>query len=54
MKVNITYMKEKDMFELQIVEPRLRAHFLLNRKDLNELRTLVERALIETGSKKDK
>ncbi|MFC1577229.1 hypothetical protein ACFL3N_02700 [Candidatus Omnitrophota bacterium] len=52
MKINLRYIKEKDLFELQLVEPHLRSHFLLNRKLLNELRTLIERALIETGSKR--
>ena len=49
MKINIKYIKDKDIFELQIIEPRLRSHFLLNRKMLNELRILIEKALVETG-----
>lgn len=48
MKINIKYIKDKDIFELQIIEPRLRSHFLLNRKMLNELRILIEKALVET------
>jgi hypothetical protein len=53
MKINITYLKDKDLFELQIIEPRLRSHFLINRKVLNDLRVLLERVLVETRSKKD-
>ena len=54
MKINIRYMKSKDLFELQILESRLRTHFLLNRKVMNDLRVLIERALVETASKKKK
>ena len=54
MKINIRHIKEKDIFELQIVEPRLRAHFLINRKILNELRVLIERALLDSASKPKK
>jgi hypothetical protein len=52
MKINITHLKNKDLFELQIIEPRLRSHFLVNRKVLNDLRVLLERVLLETGSQK--
>ena len=52
MKINIRHIKEKDIFELQIVEPRLRAHFIINRKVLNDLRVLIERALLDSSSKK--
>ncbi|MCQ9207691.1 MAG: hypothetical protein NG740_07420 [Omnitrophica bacterium] len=52
MKINIRHVKEKDLFELQIVEPSLRAHFLLTRKRLNDLRGLIERVIVETASKK--
>ncbi|MBL7158253.1 MAG: hypothetical protein ISS91_01960 [Candidatus Omnitrophica bacterium] len=52
MKINIRHIKEKDIFELQIVEPRLRAHFLLNRKILNDLRVIIERALLDSANKK--
>ena len=48
MKINIRHIKDKDLFELHIIEPRLKAQFLLNRKALNDLRVLVERALVET------
>jgi len=52
MKINIKHLKEKDLFELQIVEPQLRAHFLLTRALLNRLRLLLEKSLIESGKKK--
>jgi len=52
MKINIRHIKDKDLFELQIVEPRLRAHFLLTRKVLNDVRVLIEKALIDTVNKK--
>jgi len=52
MKINVRYIKEKDLFELQIVEPHLRSHFLLSRKVLNDLRGLIERIMVETAPKK--
>lgn len=52
MNIKIAHIKDKDLFELQIVEPKLRAHFLVDRKVLNDLRALLERVLVETGSKK--
>jgi hypothetical protein len=52
MKINITYLKNRDLFEMQIIEPRLRSHFLVNRKVLNDLRALLERVLVETASQK--
>lgn len=52
MRINIKYIKGKDLFELQIVESRLRSHFLLNRKILNDLRVLIERAIVETAARK--
>jgi len=51
MKVNIKYIKEKDLFEMQVVEPHLRAHFLLTRDHLNKLRGTLERALLESKQK---
>ena len=54
MKINIRHIKDKDLFELQIIEPRLRAHFLINRKILNDIRVLIERVLVETASRKKK
>ncbi len=52
MNINMKHLKDKDLFELQIVEPRLRAHFLLTRKALNDLRGIIERALFESKKKK--
>lgn len=52
MKINFKYIKDKDLFEMQVVEPQLRAHFLLTREILNKLRVTLERVLLE--SKKDK
>ena len=52
MKLNIRYIKEKDLFEMQVVEPHLRAHFLLTRELLNKLRGTIERALLESKKKK--
>jgi len=51
MKINVKHIKEKDLFELQIVEPQLRAHFLLSRTLLNKLRVILEKALIESKKK---
>jgi len=51
MKINVKHIKEKDLFELQIVEPQLRAHFLLSRNLLNKLRVILEKALIESNKK---
>jgi len=53
MNINIKHVKEKDIFELQIIEPRLRAHFILSRKALNDLRGVIERALLESKRKKN-
>jgi len=33
---------------MQLMEPHLKSQFLLSRKLLNDLRTMIERALIET------
>ena len=52
MNIQLRHIKEKDMFELQIIEPRLRAHLLLNRKVLNDLRGIIERALLESKKKR--
>ncbi len=48
MKINIRYIKEKDIFEFQLVEKKLRSHFIMARAELNDLRTLLERALLES------
>jgi hypothetical protein len=52
MNVNLRYIKDKDLFELQIIEARLRAHFLLSRKALNDLRGVIERGLLDSKNKK--
>ena len=53
MKINIRHNKVKDLFELQLVETKLRSHFLLNRNELNKLRAVLERALIESKNKQN-
>jgi hypothetical protein len=52
MRINIRYIKENDIFEIQAVEKKVRAHFILSRSELNNLRTVLEKALLE--SKKGK
>jgi len=52
MNINLKHVKDKDLFELQIVESRLRSHFLLSRKALNDLRGIIERALLESKRKR--
>ncbi|MDD4202788.1 MAG: hypothetical protein PHQ52_04920 [Candidatus Omnitrophica bacterium] len=52
MKINFRYIKEKDIFELQVVEPQLRAHFILKRNELNKLRVAIERVLVDSTKKK--
>ena len=52
MNITLKHIREKDLFELQIIEPRLRTHFLLSRKALNDLRGVIERALLESKKKK--
>jgi hypothetical protein len=51
MKINVRYIKARDLFEVQIIESKLRSHFLLNRDELNQIRTILERALIESKEK---
>ena len=48
MRINIRYIKEDDIFEIQTVEKKVRAHFLLSRAELNNLRTMLEKALLES------
>jgi hypothetical protein len=48
MKINIRYIKENDLFEIQSVEKKLRSHFLLTRAELNSFRTMLEKALLES------
>ena len=52
MKINLKYVKAKDLFELQLVEPQLRAHFLMSRNLVNKLRLTLEKALIESKKQK--
>ena len=52
MRINIKYIRETDVFEIQSVEKKLRAHFLLTRAELNNFRTMLEKALLD--SKKNK
>ncbi len=51
MRINIRYIKENDLFEVQAVEKKVRAHFLLSRAELNKLRTMLEKALLESRTK---
>ena len=51
MRINIRYVKEKDIFEIQAIDKKLRAHFLLSRAELNNLRTLLEKALLDSRGK---
>ncbi|MGB2599767.1 MAG: hypothetical protein WBB86_07010 [Candidatus Omnitrophota bacterium] len=51
MQINIRYLKEKDIFEIQIVDKKLRSHFILKRPELNNLRTMLEKALLQSKSK---
>ncbi|MBF0494368.1 MAG: hypothetical protein HQL28_04480 [Candidatus Omnitrophica bacterium] len=53
MKINITYIAQNDIFEFQAVEQKLRAHFLLTRSELNSLRAVLEKALLDS-KKRDK
>ncbi|MGB3241699.1 MAG: hypothetical protein WBB66_02470 [Candidatus Omnitrophota bacterium] len=53
MQINIRYLKEKDIFEIQIVDKKLRSHFILKRPELNNLRTMLEMALLQS-KRKDK
>jgi len=51
MRINIRYIKENDLFEIQTIDKKVRAHFLLSRAELNNLRTILEKALLESKSK---
>ncbi len=54
MRIKIQYLKEGDVFELQAIEKKLRAHFLLSRAELNNLRTVLEKALLDSKRRKKK
>jgi hypothetical protein len=51
MRINIRYIKENDIFEVQAIEKKVRAHFLLSRAELNKLRTILEKALLDSKKK---
>ena len=51
MRINIRYQKEKDIFEIQIVEKKLRSHFILSRPELNNLRTTLEKVLLQSKTR---
>jgi hypothetical protein len=51
MRINIRYIEENDIFEVQAVEKKVRAHFLLSRAELNKLRTILEKALLDSRKK---
>jgi hypothetical protein len=53
-KININYINKNDIFELQVIDKKLRSHFLLSRAELNSLRTVLERALLSSKQTKDK
>lgn len=55
MRINIRYIKKDDIFEIQTIDKKVRSHFLLTRPELNNLRTVLEKALLESkkGSKKE-
>ena len=51
MRINIRYIKQNDLFEIQTVGEKLRAHFLLSRAELNDFRTVLEKALLDSRGK---
>jgi len=54
MKINIRYVKDNDVFEFQAIEKKLRAHFLLTRAELNNLRSVLEKALLQSKKGREK
>ncbi len=54
MRINVRYLKDKDLFEIQAVDKKLRSHFLLSRSELNDLRTVLEKALLSSKQKDPK
>ena len=54
MRIKIQYLKDGDVFELQAIEKKLRAHFLLSRAELNNLRTTLEKAMLDSKGRKKK
>ena len=51
MQINIRYIAENDLFEIQAIDKKVRAHFLLSRAELNNFRTILEKALLESKTK---
>ncbi|GEM_PF-1663997 len=51
MRINIRYVKENDIFEIQAIDKKVRAHFILSRAELNNLRTVLEKALLDSRGK---
>ena len=51
MRINIKYIGRNDIFEVQVVDKKVRSHFLLTRAELNDLRTVLEKALLESRGK---
>ncbi len=51
MRINIRYVEKNDLFEIQAIDKKLRSHFLLTRAELNNLRTVLEKALVESRDK---
>jgi hypothetical protein len=54
MRIKIQHLKEGDVFELQAIEKKLRAHFLLSRAELNNLRTTLEKVMLDSKGRKKK
>ena len=54
MRIKIQHLKEGDVFEVQAIEKKLRAHFLLSRSELNNLRTTLEKAMLDSKGRKKK
>jgi hypothetical protein len=54
MKISVRHIPKNDVFEFQAVEKKLRSHFLLSRAELNNLRSVLEKALVESGKNKRK
>jgi hypothetical protein len=53
MRINVKYMGKNDIFEVQVVDKKVRSHFLLTRPELNNLRSVLEKALLESRKKRD-
>ncbi len=51
MRINVRYIEKNDIFEVQAVDKKVRSHFLLTRAELNSLRSVLEKALLESRKK---